>query len=116
MPCITCGEDKKIKAHGMCHQCYHNEWNRKNRDKHAATVRRWREKQPEKQKAIMKKYYDKHPERSLKNNPELQEKCARARLNAIYRKHDEDLKDDPERLDIRAIITGEIDYFQFRAT
>lgn len=83
-------------------------------------MQRWREKHPEKYQASLRRYTGKHPERNLKNNPELQAKCAKARIEAIYRKHSEEHKDDPESLNIRAhvreIVEGEMDDWQFRST
>jgi len=106
MTCIECGQDKKIVAFGLCRNCY----NHKTRDKVNAASKRWKEKNPDKCNI------NQRPEHSLKNNSELLEKCNRARIENIYRKHDEDLKDDPDRLNIRELVEGKADYFQFRST
>lgn len=119
IPCVSCEQGKPIFAFGKCYNCYHNEWSEKNRDKINAAAQRWRARHPDKVRASRQRDLEKHPERNLKNNPDLREKCARQRIEVIYRKHDEGLKDDPERLDIRehvkAIVEGETDDWQFRA-
>lgn len=76
MPCSKCGAEK-VHAKGLCQRCY-----QKTPERKAA------------QKTIQRKYDLKHPERIEKG---LQ-KCHESMINNILDKHEEALKDDPNRL------------------
>ncbi len=117
MPCKECGQDKKIVAFGMCQACYHRKWLKENRDKVTAAQKKWRTNHPEKYQAARRAYARKHPEMNLtKENTELRQSVHKGRMNTIYRKHEDDLKDDPERLNIREFVEGTRDDFQFRSS
>ena len=116
MPC-KCGNPAIFdKKNELCQSCYHRKWNQENRDKVNAAARLWRKNHPGKYEEVWKRYLANHPEKNLKHNPKLREKCKRARIESIYRKHDDDLKDDPERLNIKELVEGTEDDFQFRYT
>lgn len=65
MICNGCGEDKKIKARGLCDACY---------------SRQWRENNPIQFKVIQKRYRDANKDKIkkyAKDNPDIMKKSQR---------------------------------------
>jgi len=81
--CMECGEEKPLKARGMCGACYQTWWSRrnpakaaatlkryrvKNREKRAAKTRQWKADNPEKVAASRRQYYEENREREAINS------------------------------------------------